>query len=101
MTERPADAGLRPAEGRDDLDLPGADRGGPALPPSGPPSEHPEAPLPGIAPLRDLGDQPDAPDSLGQSEPSERIGVGMPGPVNRRPPGPDVPARPSPRGESR
>jgi hypothetical protein len=54
MTQiRQPDSGMQPAEGRDDLDIPGADV-------SGPPSEHPDAPMPGIQPTRDLADEPDS-----------------------------------------
>jgi hypothetical protein len=68
----PASGGLQPAEGRDDLDIPGADV-------SGPPSEHPDAPVPGIQPTRDLGDQPDSPERQRRDELADHVGVGMPG----------------------
>lgn len=74
MTELrdPGSGGVQPAEGRDDLDIPGADV-------SGPPSEHPDAPVPGIQPTRDLGDQPDSPEARRRNELADRVGVGMPG----------------------
>jgi len=73
--------GTQPAEGRDELDIPGADV-------SGPPSEHPDAPVPGIQPTRDLGDQPDSREGQRRDELAERVGVGMPGPAASN--GPDV-----------
>jgi hypothetical protein len=59
--------GLQPAEGRDDLNLPGADRTVP--------SENPEAPIGTEHPLRDVG-QSDA--ELRHDAPTEQVGVGMP-----------------------
>jgi hypothetical protein len=83
----PASGGTQPAEGRDDLDIPGADV-------SGPPSEHPDAPVPGIQPTRDIADQPDSPERQRRDELADRVGVGMPGPASNEPdvlPDVDVP----------
>ncbi|HEV2005982.1 MAG TPA: hypothetical protein VGQ85_05140 [Candidatus Limnocylindrales bacterium] len=73
--------GTQPAEGRDELDIPGVDV-------SGPPSEHPDAPVPGTQPTRDLGDQPDSREGQRREELADRVGVGMPGPASSV--GPDV-----------
>jgi hypothetical protein len=74
--EQPAGAqsGRDPVEGRDDLDLPGADR-------AGPPSEHPDGPVGTSQPLRDISDQPDARDLAGLDEEDPRLRVGMPEPT--------------------
>jgi hypothetical protein len=84
----PGTGGVQPAEGRDDLDIPGADV-------SGPPSEHPDAPVPGIQPTRDIGDQPDSREHQRRDELADRVGVGMPGtPASNEPdvlPDVDVP----------
>jgi len=81
--ERPT-PGMAPAEGRDDLAVPGADV-------SGPPSEHPEAPLPGIQPVRDIASEP-ATETERRDELADRVGVGMPSPAGRDKPDllPDV-----------
>jgi hypothetical protein len=68
----PGTGGIQPEEGRDELDFPGADV-------SGPPSEHPDAPVPGIQPTRDIGDQPDSREGQRRDELADRVGVGMPG----------------------
>ena len=57
-------SGVQPAEGRDDLGLPGADRTVP--------SENPEGPIGIEQPIRDVG-QPDA-----QTQRDDQVGVGMP-----------------------
>lgn len=69
-----------PAEGRNDLDLPGADH-------VGPPSEKPEGPIGIEQPMRDIG-QPDPspsedPEVERRDELAERVGVGMPSPAGR------------------
>jgi hypothetical protein len=75
MTQiRQPDSGTQPAEGRDDLDIPGADV-------SGPPSEHPDAPMPGIQPTRDIADEPDSRERDRRDQLGERVRVGMPGPA--------------------
>jgi hypothetical protein len=68
-------AGVQPAEGRDDLEIPGADV-------SGPPSEHPDAPLPGAQPLRDIAEEP-AGELERRDELADQVGVGMPSPAGR------------------
>jgi hypothetical protein len=80
----PPQSGTQPAEGRDDLELPGADV-------SGPPSEHPDAPLPGPQPLRDIADQPD-PERDRRDDLGDQVKVGMPSPEGRDEPDvlPDV-----------
>jgi hypothetical protein len=59
--------GLEPVEGRDDLNLPGADRTVP--------SQNPEAPIGTDHPVRDIG-QPDS--DLYPGELTDEVGVGMP-----------------------
>ena len=86
--ERPT-PGMSPAEGRNDLPLPGA----------GTPSDAIDGPLPGPGgPLRDLGDQPDDPETQRRDELADRVGVGMPSPAGQTRPDvlPDVetPTRP-------
>lgn len=83
MTEHddPGTGGIEPAEGRDEFELPGADV-------SGPPSEHPDAPVPGVQPTRDLGDHPDSREGRRRDELADRVGVGMPGATGST--GPDV-----------
>ena len=78
-------AGRDPVEGRDDLDLPGADR-------AGPPSEHPEAPLGVAQQIRDIGDQPDSRENRSVDELGDRVSVGMPTPATSATPDvlPDV-----------
>lgn len=60
-----------PAEGRTDLDLPGAERGRPAdVPPTN------RAPRP-------RGDAPDSPEAERRDELADRVGVGGPSPAGR------------------
>ena len=86
--ERPT-PGTPPAEGRNDLPLPGAGR----------PSEAIDAPLPTPAgPARDLGSQPDDPETQRRDDLADRVDVGMPSPAGATRPDvlPDVepPERP-------
>jgi len=67
---------LAPAEGRDDMDLPGADH-------EDMPSESPEGPLGIEQPTRDIGDQPDSPERQGRDELADDVGVGMPTPAGK------------------
>jgi len=89
MTDnRSMGSGTQPAEGRDDLAVPGADR---EAIPLGPPSERPDAPVPGIAnQLRDIGDQPDAPEAARRDDDADRVPVGMPAPARDDDLRPDV-----------
>jgi hypothetical protein len=67
---------LAPAEGRTDLDIPGADH-------ADLPSESPEGPLGIEQPTRDIG-QPvaDSPEIERPDELADRVGVGMPSPAD-------------------
>jgi hypothetical protein len=69
MTDRP------PAEGRTDLDLPGADAGAP--------SDRPDGPIGVEQQLRDLGDQPDSRDGDRRDELADPVGIGMPSPAGQ------------------
>ena len=66
-------SGREPAEGRDDLGLPGADR-------AGPPSENPEGPIGTAQPARDVFEDPGAPASTEPDRTADDVGVGMPPP---------------------
>ena len=63
-----------PAEGRADLDLPGAD--------VGPPSESPEGPIGVGQPARDIGDEPES-EGERRDNLADRVRVGMPSPAGR------------------
>jgi hypothetical protein len=62
-----------PAEGRADLDVPGADR-------ANQPSDNPEGPIGTAQPARDLDADPEA---ERRDELADRVGVGMPSPAGR------------------
>jgi len=67
---------LAPAEGRTDLEIPGADQDMP--------SESPEGPLGVEQATRDIGqDVPDSPEGERRDELADRVGVGMPSPAGR------------------
>jgi hypothetical protein len=68
-------SGMDPAEGRDDLGLPGADHG--------PPSENPEGPIGTVQPTRDVGYEPETPETERRDELADRVNVGMPSPAGR------------------
>jgi hypothetical protein len=62
-----------PAEGRTDIDVPGANR-------AGPPSENPEGPIGVEQPMRDIAEDPE---TERRDELADRVGVGMPSPAGR------------------
>lgn len=65
-----------PAEGRTDLDLPGAERGRPAdVPPTATP--------PGEGAPGSRGDAPHSPEAQRRDELADRVGVGGPSPAGR------------------
>lgn len=68
---------LAPAEGRTDLDIPGADQ-------ADAPSESPQGPLGVEQPTRDIGQHvPSSPETERRDELADRVGVGMPSPAGR------------------
>jgi hypothetical protein len=73
MEDLPMTENRPPAEGRTDLDVPGADR-------TGPPSANPEGPIGVEQPMRDIGADPEADR---RDELADRVGVGMPSPAGR------------------